>query len=316
VSARVLIGLAIVAAARIAIADAPPVVAIAGDAGTCPTASDVTAALTAIFPNLKSATPDDPTALHVELRPEGEGFHVRAGDVERDFTGGDCAERARKAAVFVALVLAPPTVEMPPEPAAAAPSTAPGETIARTAVVLPPPSPAAPSGPPWLQLDVAAALETAPRDANNLVAGGGEIGVFIGGARVGAVATLSGLTPTDMQVGTTGAQLTRTPAAFGIRGRARSGRVGFAADAALTTALLTVRGLDPSYGAQSERFEVGARVGARIEVWPWSRIAVFAAARLDIVPDTYELALPGAGMVGTTPGWWIGGVIGVTAGFQ
>ncbi|HEY3801294.1 MAG TPA: hypothetical protein VGL61_01755 [Kofleriaceae bacterium] len=314
-SARVLIGLAIVAAARIAAADAPPVVAIAGDAGTCPTASDVAAALTAIFPNLETATPDDPAALHVELSPQGEGFHVRAGDVERDFTGGDCAERARKAAVFVALVLAPPTVEVPPDPVAA-PSAAPGETSARAAVALPPVGPAAPSGPPWLQLDVAAAIETAPRDANNLVAGGGELGVFIGGARVGAIATLSGLAPTDMQVGTTGAQLTRTPAAFGIRGRARSGRVGFAADAALTTALLTVRGLDPSYGAQSERFELGARVGARIEVWPWSRIAVFAAARLDIVPDTYELALPGAGMVGATPGWWIGGVIGVTAGFQ
>jgi hypothetical protein len=312
VAARVLIGLAIVAAARVASADPPHVVAIASDAGTCPSATDVTAALIAIFPDLQTAAPDDASAMHVELGARDHGLHVRAGDAERDFTGDDCAERARKAAVFVALVLAPPTVDVPAvvEPPAAAPTT-----VHKAFVASPSRSTTAPaSTSPWLQLDVAAALEAAPRDTNNLVTGGGELGVFVGGEHFGAVATLAGLASTTMQVASSTASLTRAPASFGIRVRNRQDRVAVAADAALTTSLLVVRGLDAMVGTQSERLELGARVTARIELWAWSRVAVFAAAQLDVVPDTYELALP-SGMAGTTPGWWIGGLIGATAGF-
>ncbi|HEY1552255.1 MAG TPA: hypothetical protein VGG28_30720, partial [Kofleriaceae bacterium] len=308
VRASAVIGLAIIVAARSAGADAPRPVAIASDAGTCPSSTDVTAALNAIFPNLQTAAPDDATALHVALTAAEHGIHVRAGDAERDFTGDDCAERARKAAVFVALVLAPPTVDEPvaepSEPSAPA-------SVTRAAVVEPPRTH---RDSPWLQLDAGAAIEAAPRDANNLVTGGGQLGVFVGAEHVGAIATLSGLAPSDMQIASTRASLLRTPAAFGVRARMRDGRIALAADAALTTSLLVVRGLDAMVGAQSARLELGARVAGRVEFWAWPRIAVFAAVQLDVIPDTYDLALP-SGTVGSTPGWWLGGVIGATAGF-
>jgi hypothetical protein len=308
VRVRVVIGMAIVIATRVAGADAPHAVAIASAAGTCPSSTDVTAALIAIFPDLQSAAADDASALHIELNPTEHGIHVRAGNAERDFTGDDCAERARKAAVFVALVLAPPTVDAPIDAPVVEPPAA--SSVTRAAVVAPPHVDRA---WPWLQLDLAAAIETAPRDANDLYASGAELGVFIGAEHVGAIASIAALASSDMQVGSTAANLSRTPAAFGVRVRTRDGRIALAADAAVTTSLLVVRGLD-MYGAQSDRLELGGRVAARVEFWAWPRIAVFAAAQLDVVPDTYNLALP-SGMVGTTPGWWLGGVIGATAGF-
>ncbi len=308
VRARAFIGPAIVVAAHVAAhvaaADAPHAVAIASAAGTCPSSTDVTAALIAIFPDLQSA--DGAGALHVEVNATEHGIHVRAGTAERDFTGDDCAERARKAAVFVALVLAPPTVDDQVEPIAPiAPASLP-----RAAVVAPP---HADRAWPWLQIDLAAAVEAAPRDANDLYASGAELGVFIGAEHVGEIASISALASSDMQVGSSGASLSRTPAAFGVRVRTRDGHFGLAADAAVTTSLLVVRGLG-MYGAQSDRFELGGRAAARVEFWVVPTIAVFAAAQLDVVPDTYNLALP-SGMAGTTPGWWLGGVIGATAGF-
>ncbi|HEX4454682.1 MAG TPA: hypothetical protein VH143_27670 [Kofleriaceae bacterium] len=307
VRVRVVIGMAIVIVTRVAAADAPRPVAIASAAGTCPSSTDVTAALIAIFPDLQSAAADDATALHIELSATEHGMHVRAGNAERDFTGDDCAERARKAAVFVALVLAPPTVDAPV--ASAAEPSAPA-VVTRAAVGAPP---HAERAWPWLQVDAAAAIETAPRDANDLYASGGELGVFVGAEHVGAIASVAALAASDMQVGSTVASLSRTPVALGVRVRTRDGRIGLAADAAVTTSLLVVRGLG-MYGAESDRFELGARAGARIEFWVVPGIAVFAAAQLDVVPDTYNLALP-SGMAGTTPGWWLGGVIGATAGF-
>jgi hypothetical protein len=308
VRTRAFIGFAIVLAtptvSRVAAADAPHAIAVASAAGACPSATDVTAALIAIFPDLRVAAPDDATALHVDLSATDHGIHVRAGSAERDFTGDDCAERARKAAVFAALVVAPPTVDVPAEPIAEP------ARVTRSVDIAPPRRAA--RDWPWLQLDLAAALETAP-DINNLYSTGGELGVFVGGEHVGAVASVAALASSDLQAGSTVASLTRMPAAFGVRVRRRDGQIGVAADAAVTTSLLIVRGLG-TYGEQSDRFEVGGRLAARVEYWAWPRIAVFAAAQLDIVPDTYNLAAP-SGMAASTPGWWVGGVIGATAGF-
>src|SRR5687767_9402735 len=95
----------------------------------CPSASQVSEVLAPLLPNtvLESPATGSEGASSVEIRDLGAGFSVRVHDHQRAFEDAarSCSERARLAAVFIGLVLAPPLAAREPEQSRAEPAAPP-----------------------------------------------------------------------------------------------------------------------------------------------------------------------------------------------
>ncbi len=256
----------------------------------------------------------------VEVNATGApAFTFAPGTAERDFTSDDCAERAlqgrgvRRAGARAAR----PSTTRSSRSAPIAPASPSPEL----AVVAPP---HADRAWPWLQIDLAAAVEAAlsPTPTISYASGTPSSAVHRRGAR----RHRSRRSRRWRRAGHAG-RLERREASRASPGRHSACACG-RADVATSgsrpmprspTSLLDVRGLG-MYGAQSD-FGSAASAGepqrAVLEFWVVPIIAVFAAAQLDVVPDTYNLTRcrerHGAG---TTPGWWLGGKIGATGRFS
>jgi len=98
-------------AAHPASADHTHTIDLVASDGGCPTNQAFADALRSIFPDvaIRGEHGDD---LRVELVGSSDRYRVVAGTTEREFVDPSmrCDERARNAAVFVALVLEPPVV--------------------------------------------------------------------------------------------------------------------------------------------------------------------------------------------------------------
>jgi hypothetical protein len=247
----------------------------------------VAAALKAIDSRLTLGGAD--ADLHVELYDEGARFRVVAGTVVREFTGDTerCDERARKAAVFIALVFRPPTIELPP-----------------------PRPPAA-----WRRLLVDLELSAVGLGAPGASAdgvGGAELRLFVGTRYFGASLGVQGLSPTVLQLAAARARLDRVPVDLSLRGAVGRGRLTGSAEAGLMLAALISRGLEVPLSIETSRLEVGVRLALGAELRLRRRIALHAAALAEVVPRPYSLVLPTLGVVGKTPGLWLGGGVGVS----
>jgi hypothetical protein len=252
----------------------------------CPSATAFVAALRAIVPDVELA----PTGLRVELSDDGADYRVVAGALTRDFTDPAvrCDERARKAAVLVALALAPPTVAAPPARAVPA-----GR---RTHIAL----------------EVGGVFDAAPRPGSNSVySGGAQVRLYVGAAHFGGVVSVAGLSPTTLDVPPARARLRRVPLALSLRGQLRRGRLGLSLDLGAVVAVQITDGVDVAPSVEQTRLELGIRLEAKLEYWAWRRIAPFLAIQGEYDPVPYNLVLPSAGIVGTTPPGWVGAVAGL-----
>ena len=206
-----------------------------GDAASCPTPAELAAELASIFPDLVVAGGGG-DELGVELAVGPDRIHVRAGASSATLPARESAPSARKIAVFVALALEPPTVDLPEPAPVAAVQAAPARRALAT------------QASPSVQLDAAAAFEATPSASNGLAAAGGELGIFLGGEHIGAVVSITGLSPAQLTVPETTARLTRVPIAAGARARMRRGQLGLALEAGVAAALLVADGLDAMVG--------------------------------------------------------------------
>jgi hypothetical protein len=298
-TALVVLGLTLAASP----AAADHAIVVDGGSSGCPSVQAFSAALGEIIGDVRIVSGATAGALHVEISDEHTAYRIRVGATERAFTepANDCAERARKAAVFVALILEPPIVDLaePPTTALVAPRKPLPTKRPRLA----------------LQLDVAAAIETA--SAWHLVSGGPALGMFVGSERVGAVLGVTAMSSNQIAIGGTTASLTRWPFVTGVRGRTTRGPLALALDGDLAISRVVAQGLDAMLGVRSTRWELGLRGVARIEYWPHRQFAVFADVQADGIPRPYHLVVPTAGGVaGTMPRWWVGGVVGITTGIR
>jgi hypothetical protein len=280
---------AIVGAAVSSRAHAAQTVVLAGSDDGCPSRAAVASALVAIVPSVRIESGEPADGPRVELWDEGAQFRVSTGTDAREFTdwAHRCDERARKAAVFIALVLEPPTVRPPP----------------------PPP-------PPWpknavlaVELEAAALLDAAPQ--MELYSGGAAAALFVGARYVGGVLGVGALSPTTLELKGARARLWRIPVELGLRGRLRRGRVGLAIDAVAFVGAQVTEGLDVVNARTDTRAELGVGVAARIEWVATRRWVPFLAFRAEVVPEPYNLTLPSVGVVGTTPQYWVGGALGI-----
>lgn len=276
-----------------------PTVALVGTA-TCPSREDVAAALRAILPGLVLASDPADANVTVELTELRGGHRVSAGDAQRTFSDPDarCAERARKAAVFAALVLDPPSVAgAPPNPPPV------------------PPRPVAPTsrrGVPWVQLEVGAVFDAAPRRASNsLLSGGGQLALFIGARNVGAVVAVGGLSPTTLELAGARASLQRVPVDLAVRGQLVRGRWTLALDLGVVLTTQITEGVGLPASRRETRLEPGLRLGAKVQLRAWRQLAPFVAVRGEYVPVPSDLVVPGQGVVGTAPMFWVTTVAGL-----
>jgi hypothetical protein len=238
----------------------------------------------------------------VELIDLGVPFQVIVGGRVREYRdeARDCTQRARVAAVFVAMTIDPASI-------AASPAPPPPVSIAAASAA---PAPALPGA----RFDLAGAVDAGVIASDRVAQGGLELRVA-GGRRplafvVGAIA----LWPVDTNVGGVRLHQWRLPVDAGVRFRFAEGRLAPYAELGVCAAVLSERALDLAAANSRTTIELGVRgaLGFRVGA---SRFAPFAALRAELVPIPPEIyALP-QGVAGHTPYLWIGASVGASLGF-
>ncbi len=292
-------------------------VALAGSADGCPTPEAVAAYLRQVLPGVSvvGQAGHPAGARLAEVRDLGPRYRVSVagggtvagGTVaggEKEFTDEPrrCQERARAAAVFIAVVLSPLLTDPKPERAA-------------------PASPPAQQGPrrrrPRVELEIGAVLAAAPRLDGAAVPLAGGVGVRVAAGAGPLLLTLgiSALSPVTLALSGATAQMLRLPLDLSLRGTLRRGRVEGAADVGLMLAMLLLQGMDPRAAGPAFRVDPGVRLAAALRVWV-GRLAPFAALQAGVSPRPYDLQLDPQGIVGHTPVLWLEASAGLLVRLQ
>ncbi len=270
----------------------------------CPTREAVAAALS---PALAHIRPNlDPLPSDFRLADLGDAYEVTVGGQVQRYADAarDCAERARVAAVFVALAMNPPSLEPP-----------------RPAPPVPPPAVQQPQTPPapdremnWLSVGVAARIDGAAggsNDATSGVTGGGELDVAFGRGSFGIEATAGLVTSTQNTIASVEVTQQRFPCSLSATFRRRASahlEIGAGLGAALTPFTLHGQGLDMTLPVT--RFDVGARLALELRV-ARPGLAPFASLHVEYFPRTYEIVVAPLGNIGTTAPLQLGLSLGV-----
>jgi hypothetical protein len=303
--------------------------------GTCPTPSALAAALRRALPQARITAGLDrrPGSIVIELTAipgSGGRYRVTVLGRERRFAdpGGHCEERARAAAVFVALEVDPPRLlaePAPAEPAPAPPAPAP-----------PAPAPAPPAPPqarPASRVDLDLDIEGGPALLFAPRGGRGEAGLLALGMDLRAVlcrrafcgaAGVAGLPiwPVPLTLPLTGAsaRLLRVPLHLSARARLRRGRFEAAVEVGGVLAVLLAEGLDlPGAVAPRSwdaRLEGGVRLQGLLRARVRPGLALFFGLEAQVAPAPYALVIEveeGPRVLGRTPAAWLGLQAGLSA---
>jgi hypothetical protein len=267
----------------------------ATDSAACPAPAAVAEAVRA---TLGEASRDLPAALRAHVEDRGDHFVVTLGDQARRFEdpARRCDDRARKAAVYLALLLQPPLV---PEPV---------------------PAPARPSAPstravggrlPLIQLDLAGEFSATPSPGGPAATGGVAARLFVGARWVGGIIGIDALAPSTVNLVGTRARIFRVPIYLGARGRLVLRRLVLSLDLALSLGPIVTEGQDLPQALRETRLELGIGAQVRGEYWVTARLAPFVGFSVDGLPRPYQLTVPGVGVVGETPGIWLSATAGL-----
>ncbi len=271
---------------------------------SCPTREAVAAALS---PALAHIRPNlDPLPSDFRLADLGDAFEVTVGRQVQRYADAarDCTERARVAAVFVALAMNPPSLEPPRPP----PPTPP------PAIQQPQPPPAPEPERSWLSVGIAARVDGAVGgggDATSGATAGGELDVAFGKGSFGIEASAGVVTSTQNPIGSVQVTQQRFPCSLSATFRRRASahlEIGADLGAALTPFTLHGQGLDMTLPVT--RFDAGARLALELRV-ARPTLAPFANLHVEYFPRTYEIAVAPLGNIGTTAPLQIGLSLGV-----
>lgn len=272
------------------LAAAVPSVAVTGD---CPGAEAVTAALrSALGSDVKVGVSEPP-----KVSDQGDRFSVAAAGQVQQYAdpGRDCEERARAAAVFIALALNPPLA--PPGPA----------PTVRDAPAPPPP----PASARWLDLAVAARADGGPGQAVG-PAIGAEIHAAAGWRWLGVAATAGILAPSEGTYSSITVRQQRFPLSLALTARRDvSQRLAIAGAAGAALVPLTVRATAIDGGPSSTRLDAGIRLAFELRFRATPRLAPFVDLHAEFFPRAYELQVDPLGTIGSTGRLWLGVSAGV-----
>jgi hypothetical protein len=267
--------------------------------GTCPSADAVTAALASA---LGSDAKRDLAGV-AKVIDEGDRFSVTALGQTRRYgdPARDCDERARAAAVFIALALNPPVVALPPAPA---PRAAQPVSVAATAP--------APASARWVDVATAARFDGGP-SAGTSAAFGFEARVTVGWRWLGVAAAAGILAPTDSTLSSVTVRQQRFPLSVALtarRGLSQRLVVAGAVGAALVP--LTLRAESLTGASQSTRLDAGVRLAVELRFLATPRLAPFIDLHAEIFPRAYELDVDPLGTIGSTGRFWLGAAVGLS----
>jgi hypothetical protein len=296
---------------------APPVEVTA--VGSCPAREAVVAALA---PVAGTAARAGGTALP-RVADLGDRFEVSAAGQRTQYVdpGRDCAERARTAAVFIALALNPPASDRRAPPAAAPPPPPP----VPPAVAVPPPPPAPPQepsesesspAPTWMAVGIGGRVDGASLGdgpSPTALVAGAELRAAVGRRWVGGFAAAGILSPASGQFGSVTVRQQRFPFSLGVTavvGNPRDFRL--AVDVGVALALLTLRGQKLASASSEARLDVGGRVavGLRFPGLGGGRIVAFTDVHAEFYPRPYQLDVDPLGAIGSTSRLWLGASMG------
>jgi hypothetical protein len=268
-------------------------------AGACPTEEALVATVRQLVPQALSG--DGEGALSISVTDLGARYHASVGGVERDFAdpARRCDERAKTIALWVALVLEPPSIAVPPRSP---------PTLAVPMAREPPPRRRLEAS-----LEVSGALELAPGGApyNTPIGGGGAIRLSLSGRYVGGVLGVGAISPSTLDLGVARAELTRVPFDLSARAILRRRLVELDGDLGVVAAIVVAHGAGTPVAESGTRLDLGLRVAGQLRVWPRSRVAPFALVQMGVFPRPYNLTVEPLGTVGTTPRVWLGGAVGL-----
>jgi hypothetical protein len=263
--------------------------------GACPGAEAVTAALGSALGN--EAAPGGADVPRVS--DQGDRFSVAVRGQTRQFVdpARDCDERARAAAVFIALALNPPV--LPPGPA---PVVRDG---AAQQVVLPAPAPT-PTSERWIDLAAAARLDGGTASASS-AAIGFEARAAVGWRWLGVAATAGVLAPTESHFSAVTVRQQRFPLSVAVTAQHRAGsRLAVAGAVGAALVPLTLRGEGLDGGSQATRLDAGVRLAVELRIRATPRLAPFVDLHAEIFPRAYQLDVDPLGTVGSTGRLWVG----------
>src|SRR3954471_5912579 len=247
----------------IAAASPPLPVAVTGN---CPSAEAVTAALgSALGDDAKSGGADV-----ARVSDDGDRFSVAALGQIRQYAdpARDCDERARSAAVFIALAFNPPMSPVAPGPAVRA-GAAP-----QAAIVAPTAAPARASER-WIDVAVAARFDGGPAPETG-AAIGFEARATVGWRWLGVAATAGVLAPAESKLSAITVRQQRFPLSLAVTARrALSPRFGGAGAGGVALVPLTLRGEALDSASQATRLDAGARLAFELRIRATSRLAPF-----------------------------------------
>ncbi len=267
-------------------------------AGTCPSGEAVRAALLPVLGAAPVVSPSPPRVSDL-----GPRFEVVAAGQTGDFVDAsrDCVERARVAAVFIALALNPPVPPGRPPVVASEPPPAP------PAEVRPPPG-------RWFSAAVMARFDGAEAGSSATVDGtwGGEIRAAFGRGALGVAATAGALAPTVSTFGSVGVRQQRFPLSVAVTVRRDlPARFRLAGDlgAAVVPFTLEGQGLDTAQPAL--RVDLGGRLAVELSFPPVGGLRPVLGLHAEYFPRTYALAVDPLGDVGTSSNLWLGTSLGL-----
>jgi hypothetical protein len=297
-----------------AVGAAPPAsVRMIGDEAGCPTPTQVVTVLRRLLPRTKVTADTGQAALGDALiTDEGSQYRVAIAGQERSFSDNarQCAERARHAAVFVAIVLDPPTI---PEPAEPAPTSSVAVPAAPPLPERPAPPPTrAPPPSPSLDLTLAPIVHMAPGagDRRPAVAAG-----MMAWARVKRgfhLALGSGVSRGSLHFDNGVADAWRIPIHVAAGFNFRADRWEGGAEIGPSVTILSALGRDLQRAESQIRLEWGGRAAGFSRFWLSSNFALYLAAEALVHPSAYAMMIDPDGRIGFTPALWLGGSAGVT----
>lgn len=269
----------------------PPITVI----GECPGSG----ALSTMLAPLLGEAAFSALALPPRVTDLGHRFEVSVagqGGVYTDINR-DCVERARIAAVFIALVLTTPTIHLV-APQAVLPSTS-------------QPQPLTPEPDHWTAVSLAARCDGNSAGSSSSTVGlacGGELSGAVGKRWQGAFLSAGALAPTVSRFASVPVRVQRFPLALGVVAvrELRGGwRVGADLGAALSLLRIEGEGLDT--GGPALRFGAGARVGVSLRLpTAWRGWAPAMTLHGEYFPRAYQIDVDPLGTIGSLGHYSIG----------
>lgn len=275
---------------------------------TCPTPEAVETAVRSLLGSSYLGDKDGTPVVFV--RDLGDQYLVSVKGSSREYRDDarDCAARARVAAIFAALVLAPSNQG----------TTKPGAEAKPSAALIP--AQAVPGAPPRTARAGVVAIEAgilgaaAPRSGKSQLTAGGELRLVVTDDGWGL--SLGGALPasSSFDLGLVRVGETRYPADLSIRRLWLSRWLVAALDFGAVGAFCRIQQMERLDVPVASHVELGVRAAATLSTD--GRWGVYIRAFSELIPITRQIAVEPQGVVGRTSPFWGGAALGVAARFH